>query len=139
MSAELQKKILKKYLEYTENGKTSGLYFHEMAKILDEDKEKVKAECQFLEDEKYLEREKTDVLGKKVTISVRITSKGREALETIYNPEWVEQNKKAKNEEKKLREREIINAETSHKWTKYGVIVAIILGGISLVVSIFKP
>jgi DNA-binding PadR family transcriptional regulator len=96
-------------------------------------------ESKHLEDEGLLETEYFDSSGKKTAIGIRITSKGKKALETIYNPEWVEQQEKEKQEEKELRKREVESSESSNKFTKIGVISAIIISIVSLIVSILKP
>ena len=69
---------------------------------------------------------------------LRITTLGKEALRTTYNPEWVKQQEKEKQEEKDLRNRKIDLAESSHTWTKIGTGFAIAISLIALVISIIK-
>ena len=140
MYDELKKNIFEGILTYKEKNATNGLYYHVMAEELGLNKEQVLSECKYLEDDGCLEKEKMKFPGERVhTVGIRITSKGKTALQTIYNPEWVKQNNKEKEEEKTLRKRGIENIETSLRWTKWGVIGAIVLGAISLIYTIFKP
>ena len=140
MSDELKKKILESYLDHTEKSATTGLYYHKMAEELGLDEAEVVSECQYLEDDGYLEKEKMTWSGGNVhTIGIRITSKGKTALQTIYNPEWVKQNNKEKEDKINLKKREIKSVESSHKWTKIGVIAAITISLFSLIISLIKP
>jgi hypothetical protein len=77
MSDELKQKILEVYLEHTEKSKTLGLWSHVVAEELGLDESEVKSECDFLEDDEYLEKESATFPGDKVlNVGVRITSKG---------------------------------------------------------------
>lgn len=142
MSHELKKKILEKYLELSEKSQTMGAWHHTIADELTENEEEraqIITECGFLQDDGYLEKIITEAFNKNIAIGIRITSKGRKALQTIYDPEWVKQNNKGKKDEQKLKEREIKNAENNYKWTKIGVIGAIVLGIFSIIYTAFKP
>ncbi len=111
-----------------------------MAEELGLDEAEVVSECKYLEDDGYLEKEKSTWPGGDVhTIGIRITSKGKTALQTIYNPEWVKQNNKEKEDKINLKKREIKSVESSHKWTKIGVIAAIMISLFSLIISVIKP
>ena len=106
MSDELRKIILEAYLKHTEKSTTHGLWYDEIAKELGLDKKEVTAECGYLEDDEYIEKEKMRFPeGKVLSVGVRITSKGKEALQTIYNPEWVKQKNKEKEEATEIEER----------------------------------
>lgn len=142
MLNELKKKILEKYLELSEKSHTTNAWHHTIADELTENEEEraqIITECGFLQDDGYLEKIIIDAFGKNIPIGIRITAKGRKALQTIYDPEWVNQNNKEKRDEKKLKEREIKNAENNYKWTKIGVIGAIVLGIVSIIYTAFKP
>jgi len=140
MSDELKRKILEIYLENTEKGRTVGNWYHTVAESMEEDNTKVISVCEDLEDEKCLEKITERFPGDKVLpTGIRITSKGKKELETTYNPEWVKQNKKEKQDEKNLRIREIRTAESSHRWTKIGIVIAIILGITSFIYTTIKP
>ena len=67
-----------------------------------------------------------------------INDKGIDAFKTIYDPEWVNRKKIEQEQEKQLKEREFRLTETSYRWTKIGVITAIIFSALSLIVSILK-
>ena len=139
MSDELKKTILEAYLDHTEKSATTGLYYHVMAKELGLNEDKVVSECKYLEDDRCLEKEKIKIPGDRdLSIGVRITSKGKTALQTIYNPEWVKQNNKEKEDKINLREREIKSVESSLKWIKIGVIAAIAFSLFSLIISVMK-
>jgi len=140
MSDELKKRILEAYLDHTEKNATLGLYYHVIAEELGLDTDEVVSECKYLEDDGYLEKEKRKFSGdKELTTGIRITSNGKTALQTIYNLEWVKQNKKEKEDEINLKKREIKSVETSYRWIKIGVIAAIVFSLLSLIVSIMKP
>lgn len=141
MSDELKRKILEIYLENTEKDRTMGNWYHVVAESSGLNKTEFTTECQFLEDEEYLEKiiHRGASNDRDVTLGVRITAKGKKALQTIYNPEWVTQNNKEKQDEEDLRIREIKNAESSHKWTKIGIVIAIILGVTSFIYTTIKP
>jgi len=140
MSDKLKKKILEKYLEHAKKSEYLGLWSRDIAKELELDEDEVKTECNFLEDDGHLEKEIMEWSGgQRHAVGVRITSKGKTALQTIYNPDWVKQNNKEKEEGKKLKKREITNFESSLRWTKLGVIGAIVLGAFSLIYTILKP
>ena len=68
-----------------------------------------------------------------------INDKGIEALKALYDPEVVKRKKLEQKQERQQKEREIKLTETSHKWTKIGVITAIIISSLSLIVSILRP
>ena len=131
MSDELKKTILETYLKHTEIGATTGLWYHEIAKELGLDKNQVETECAYLEDDEYIEKIEMEFSGgKKYDIGVRITSKGKEALRTIYNPEWIKQNrseqKKVKDIEEK-RHQELVKAAKGSKIIKIAVVSAVII------------
>lgn len=136
MSDELRKIILETYLKHTEESTTHGLWYHAIAKELGLDENIVKAECGYLEDDECIEEEKMTFPGNKVHgVGVRITSKGKEALQTIYNPEWVTQKNKEKVEAKVIDERrhqELVSASKGSKLIKIGVIAAIGISVLSL-------
>ncbi len=84
----------------------------------------------------------------------QITNKGRNDLYTIYNDEWVvwqmdESRKKRSEMERKEKEQyeleerrhqeQVKAAREGNKLQKYGVWVAMALGGVGLLVAIFKP
>ena len=135
MSYDLKKIILKTYLKHTEEGSTHGLYFHAVAKELKLDENQVNSECQYLMDDGLLEKITSTFPDNKIlTIGVRITSKGKEALHTTYNPEWVKRHQKEEKETKNLedrRHRELVNSTKGSKIVKIGVIAAIIISLLS--------
>jgi len=140
MSDELKRKILEIYLENTEKDRTTGNWYHTVAESLDEDNSIIESLCHDLEDEKCLEKITMRFPGDKVLpTGIRITSEGKTALQEKYNSEWVKQNNKEKQDEKDLRLREVKTAESSHKWTKIGIVVAIILGIASFIYTTIKP
>jgi hypothetical protein len=142
MSDELKRKILEKYLEHSEQSQDFGTWHHKIADELTDNKDEkslIIAECGFLQDDGCLEDIMREAFGKNSSIGVRITSKGKRALSTTLDPKWVKQNEKEKQEEKDLKKREIKNVETSLKWTKVGVIGAIVIGIISLIYTALKP
>ena len=127
MSDELKRKLLEIYLENTEKGRTSGNWYHIVAESLEEDNSIIESLCKDLEDEECLEKETMKFTnGKALTTGIRITSKGKTDLQEKYNPEWVKQKNKEEQEEKDLRKKEVRIAESSHRWTKIGIVVAII-------------
>jgi len=135
MSNDLKKIILKIYLKHTEEGSTIGLYFHEVAKELELEENQVVSECEYLLDDGLIEEIISGGLDdRKHTIGVRITSKGKEALHTIYNPEWIKQQEKKKKEAKDLddkRHRELVNSTKGSTIVKIGVIAAITISLLS--------
>jgi len=141
MSDELKRKILEIYLENTEKGRTTGNWYHVVAESIPGlDKTEFISECQYLEDEEYLEKIMMKWSGgDERAIGVRITSKGKTALNEIFNPEWVKQKNKEERDEKDLRERVVKIAESSHKWTKIGIVVAILGVIASFIYTTFKP
>jgi len=101
-------------------------------------------------DVKLIQTSLNDLLQKKFVYTVpnfsgtdlpggkQITTLGKEALQTEYNPEWIKEQKKEKQEERDLREREVKASEGGHKWTKIGTIAAIIISVLALAFSILK-
>ncbi len=143
MSNELRKIILEAYLKHTEESTTTGLWYHEIAKELGLDEKKVIAECGYLEDDECIEKEKIRFSGGRVSsIGVRITSKGKEALQTIYNPEWVKQKNEEKEEAKEIEERrhrenlEVQRKANKNQWV--GIIIVGIIGIAGLIITIIK-
>jgi len=84
----------------------------------------------------------------------RISNKGREDLETIYNDDWVASKRKEYANKKKIaeeekrdqfdlderRHQEIVDAaREGNKIQKYSVWGAIAIGSLALIIAIFKP
>jgi hypothetical protein len=73
----------------------------------------------------------------------KITKKGRDELDTKYNPNYISQEKKQKIEDRELEQKRHNEmkqiAKDSNKFSKYGTWIALGLGGIGLLVAIFKP
>ena len=140
MSDELKRKILEIYLEHTENGRTMGNWYNTFAESSGLNNAEVESEGQYLEDEGCLEKiTRKFSNGKELATGIRITSKGKKELQTTYNPEWVKQNNKEKQDEKDLRLREVKITESSHRWIKIGIVVSIIGVIASLIYTTIKP
>ena len=108
MSDELRKIILEAYLKHTEESTTAELWYHKIAKELGLDENKVQTECIYLENNGYLEKEKGRFPGDRIlTTGVRITSKGKKALRTTYNSEWIKQNEKKEKEAKETESKKV--------------------------------
>ncbi len=136
MNDELRKTVLEAYLKHTESSSTAGLWGDVIAEELGLDKTLVSSEVQYLIDDEYLEKIKIDFGDKEHAVGIRITSKGKKALRTLFNPKWVTEQEKQKENARKLKQRELDQAESSSKWTKIGVVAAILIGLASLVYSI---
>ena len=125
----LKVRILRLYLERTEAGKTLGLFPRSVAGTLNANAGAVKAQCDFLLDEGYLEKEEMlNSESRPVVHSIRITAQGKNALKTVFNPTWVKEDNARLRKERELKEREITSMEKNSRWVKMGVIVAISLG-----------
>lgn len=128
-TAALKVRILRLYLERTEAGKTLLLFPHTVAGMLDANVGAVKAQCDFLFDEGYLEKERAlNSESRPVVHSIRITAQGKNALKTVLDPTWVKENNARLRKERELKEREIASMEKNSRWVKVGVLVAISLG-----------
>jgi len=142
-SDELRKIILEAYLIHTEKSTTRGLWPSEIAKELGLDEKKVTAECGYLEDDECIEKVKAKLTdGRDITMGIRITSKGKEALQTRYNPEWVKQKNKEEEEAKGIGERrhreniEVQRKANKNQWI--GIIIVGIIGVVGLIIAIIK-
>lgn len=135
---KLKKKILKFYRSCTEMEEISSIRLHNFANKLREDIGDVDKCRAFLIDEGYLKRDEIrDGSGNIRIPKIRITANGKKALETIYNPKWVDEEKSKKEKEQKLEERKIRVAESNAKWIKIGAIAAIIAGCIGVAHFVF--
>lgn len=63
-----------------------------------------------------------------MTYKIRITARGKEALQTVFNAAWVEKEISKQDREQELKERKIRVAESNARWIKIGAIAAIIAG-----------
>ena len=132
-----EKKILE-YLKSIQRRRNYYDYYDGIADEIGETLKNAKISCSYLYQKGLVRYWKIDTYARNGSWPLRITAEGEDALQTIYNPEWVKLQENEKVKEKDLREREVKASESSHLWTKIGTISAIVMSVIAIMISLFK-
>ena len=132
---ELEKQVLE-YLKSIQTRKDYSADFWEIAREINADPKNVKIACSDLNQKEYIRY--TARSNYKNKFFAVITTAGKEALQTEYDQNWINQQEREENEERDLRRREVKASESSHLWTKIGTVGAIVISVIALIVSVIK-
>jgi len=119
-----EKKILE-YLQSLQGEKQDSRDYIEINEFLGNELSKTVISCNDLSQKEFIEVHFDPNVRPHHNYPVRITTKGKEALQTTYNPEWIKEQEKEKQADVNLR-----------TWSTRGTKVAIVFGGLGFFLSL---